>query len=279
MADDAGKNTPPTLPRITEDRAKKLLELGKEGQRWLATYRRFGSFTQSAFEPKISDSEIVVCFADVRGFTHYCKSLQQQMQDRKIQNFLKTHGSIYMDGLLRWYVAAEDIIEPATFRVLRDLMAPTTYKNLGDGLMLVWEIPRNLETSEQSILVTTIMKIVDSIEAVFYDRFRNLTPAETEAYSSEVESLDIGFGMAKGHAWRLDYGSSVDYAGSLVNLAARLQDRARPRGQVIHFDVASWFLDKRATKDGDGKILTIRGIRGYDDVKVWASKEVSEGAS
>lgn len=273
---DEQGNISGTIPPGMADSQKTAMEALEKAQVALShfeTFSRFGIFANSALPPKISDSEVLVCFADVRGFTHYCKTLQQEMQDRKIQNFLREHGKIYVEGLLRWNTLAEAITRPELFRVIREPMVPATYKNLGDGLMMVWEIPKNLQFPEESMLINSILNAVQEMERVFYEKFRDLTPAAEEAFTKEVEKLEIGFGIAKGHAWRLEYPGVVDYAGSLVNLAARLQDRARPRGRVIHTDVASWKLE-HLTSTGDGRIAEIAGIRGYTDVRVWVSNEV-----
>jgi hypothetical protein len=63
----------------------------------------FRQFVGSSFEPVITDVEIIVCFADIRGFTTYCRDLQKEMQDRKIQNFLRTYIKIFAEGLMRWF--------------------------------------------------------------------------------------------------------------------------------------------------------------------------------
>src|SRR5262245_10898452 len=55
----------------------------------------FGPFLGSSFEPSISDREIIVCFVDVRGFTGFCRRLQMEMQDLRIQHFLKAFFSIF----------------------------------------------------------------------------------------------------------------------------------------------------------------------------------------
>lgn len=70
----------------------------------LSQILEFKGFLGSSFEPSISDSEIIVCFADIRGFTTYCRNLQKEMQDRKIQNFLRTYIKIFNQGLMRWFI-------------------------------------------------------------------------------------------------------------------------------------------------------------------------------
>jgi class 3 adenylate cyclase len=132
---------------------------------------------------------------------------------------------------------------------------------LGDGMMLVWEVPSSLNLSQQSDLSDTIINIVDRFRGRFLFHFRNLDPVERDSFSEEVLKIDLGFGIAKGHAWKLDYGASIDYAGSVINLAARLQTHARPGGRVVQLEVAPWYLTRNASH-GDGRLVEIRELRG-----------------
>lgn len=154
-------------------------------------------------------------------------------------------------------------------------LVPTMYKNLGDGLMMVWEIPFDLDIQLQGNLTQHIIYLVNEIQSRFYYRFRNLNPVEIDAYSQEVTELEIGFGIAKGHAWRLDFGQSVDYAGSIINLASRLASVARPCGIVAHYDVSTWLLGEMV-KNKDGKIVSLDNIKGYEPgIKVWCDSSVN----
>ena len=114
----------------------------------LKTILSFKHFLSSGFEPTIWDAEIVVCFADVRGFTASCRKLQEQMQDRKIQNFLRDYFKIFNEGLLG--VLGNDNYDVET--EIGSQLVPTMYKNLGDGLMIVWEITPGLDNLLQGRL-------------------------------------------------------------------------------------------------------------------------------
>jgi len=239
---------------------------------------RFKQFLGSSFEPRITDAEIVVCFADVRGFTDYCRTLQKEMQDRKIQNFLRAFGRVFNEGLMKWFV---EHLDPqygkvdSDVEVIADYVVPTTYKNLGDGLMMVWEVPPHLDIVHQGILAQHIAFAVDSIAQMFYIRFRDLFPVELDAYSDAVQNLEVGFGIAKGHAWRLDYGHAVDYAGSIINLASRLEAKARPHGIVAHYDVSPWAFELLVSKK-QGAIVDLTELKGYgSSVKAWCSPGVN----
>jgi class 3 adenylate cyclase len=190
------------------------------------------------------------------------------MQDRKIQNFLAAYLKIFTQGLLTWFVKNTDEAES-----VQKHMVPSMFKNLGDGLMLTWEIPPGMDLVHLGSLTHGILELADIIASIFCNQFHYLNPAEQDAYSREVQNLLIGFGTAKGHAWRLDFGHSVDYAGSIINLASRLEAHARPHGVVATYDTSPWLFDLDA-KEKRGQLGTLKGIRGYDEVKIWVSPEV-----
>lgn len=232
----------------------------------------FKHFLSSGFEPKISDAEILVCFADVRGFTTFCRNLQRDMQDRKIQNFLRCFFRIFVEGLMEQMDQIRNEDDPEYANVVATVqrhLVPTMYKGLGDGMMLVWELPPSLDASLQGTLTHQILLLIEKIGGRFYHYFRDLSPVEMDSFSKEVTKLDIGFGVAKGHAWRLDFGSFVDYAGSIINLASRLEAESRPRGVTAQYDVSPWLFDMQVNEK-NGRILDLKDIKGYDSVvKVW----------
>ncbi|MBU1698719.1 MAG: adenylate/guanylate cyclase domain-containing protein [Candidatus Eisenbacteria bacterium] len=237
---------------------------------------KFKQFLGASFEPTISDSEIIVCFADVRGFTAYCHELQQEMQDRKIQNFLRRYITVFNEGLVAWFVKKldEKYTTPNENHLkIAEFMTPSMYKNLGDGLMIVWEIPAHLDFPAQGNLSQQIVLAIDEMCKRFYFHFRNLLPVELDCYSKRVLDLEFGVGIAKGHAWRLDYGHAIDYAGSIINLASRLEGCARPSGIVAHYDVSTWMFNQ-LVKEGMGNIVDITNLKGYTAVRAWISSSV-----
>lgn len=234
---------------------------------------KFKTFLSSAYEPEITDCEVIVCFADLRGFTSFCQSLQAEMQDRKIQNFLRTYFRIYAEGLLQ-FIENTKIKDDVDSNLVLSHMIPSMYKNLGDGMMIVWEIPRDLDLKIQGRIPQYILPYVFTVIQRFNKHFRKLDGLKTDSYSKKVESLKLGFGIAKGHAWKLNFGTSIDYAGSVVNLASRLQDFARPEGIVCQSDFSTWILEKLVDK-GQGKIGKLTKLKGYNQpVDVWLSDEV-----
>ena len=185
--------------------------------------------------------------------------------------------TIFNEGLMEYFVHNTDPtygkVDPA-IEALSKYVVPTMYKNLGDGMMIVWEIPSALGLAEQGSLAQEIISVVLHTADRFYWHFRNLSPVELDSYSDQVEKLEIGFGVTKGHAWRLDFGHSLDYAGSIINLASRLETYARPGGVIAQYDVSNWIFDQMVS-DGEGHIVDISGIRGYDSpIRSWVNSDV-----
>lgn len=262
---------------IADDLMKKRMVKARFDS--LARTLKFRQFLGASIEPRISDSEIIVCFADVRGFTSFCRELQTEMQDRKIQNFLKQYGKVFNEGLMSWYVKNIDLprAKPeVSLLKVADYVVPSMYKNLGDGMMIVWEIPPHLDPLSQGVLCQCVLAVIFEMQKRFYFHFRELSPVAVDSYGKRVVDLEIGFGVAKGHAWRLDYGHGIDYAGSVIHLASRLQDYARPRGVVSTYDVSTWAFDQLA-KNKHSKIREIDDVKGYGKVKVWSTDELPKG--
>jgi class 3 adenylate cyclase len=267
------KNKKPLI-RISEGDLKDLLDKNDSWQLAVKNHDRiirFGSFFDIAQRPKISDVEIVVCFSDIRGFTNYCHQLQKLSLDNRIQNFLKEYLSIYSYAVLQelWLLEPDgDEDLPETEARIRDLLIPTTYKNLGDGIMLVWELPSTASPKIQGRVTHHILSIIDTIYRNFTEEFTKPGKVGNDAYSKLARQLKIGFGLSRGHAWKLDFGHHLkpDYAGSVVNLAARLQDQARPEGVICEYEFSQSLLDAFVAKRG-AKILSGKKIKGLGTQK------------
>ena len=235
---------------------------------------RLGQFFDIAYPPKVTDVEVVVCFADLRGFTSYCHALQKASLDNRIQNFLKDYFSIYSLSVLEeiWRLEPDNERDgmDSTAAEIKDIVVPVTYKNLGDGVMLVWEIPPGSSKAVQGMATHSILQVVLNVYNQFVERFHELTDIDVDAYSEKVRQLRIGFGLARGHAWKLDFGHHVkpDYAGSVVNLAARLQDHARPEGIVCQYEFSQSCFEMLQKKKL-GKSSTLKTIKGIGKQKVY----------
>ena len=234
---------------------------------------------------------MVVCFSDIRGFTKYCHELQRRALDTRIQHFLTTYFGIYLEALVRTIhdlrhspISNTDRSTPAEERDVHawldevaKLLLPTSYKNLGDGVMIVWELDKASHRIVEGLTTRYILEYVQEVAELFHHMFTGLSQAETDAYSELVSKLRLGFGLARGHTLRLDFpGKSLpDYSGAVVNLAARLMNYARPQGIVAQLDFSRSLLEMKSS-DKEGRILTIREIKGMEreEIRVWSSEEV-----
>ncbi len=238
-------------------------------------------FANSGRAPVTTDVEIAVCFADLRGFTDYVHSLQKISQDNRVNSFLRDYYEIYPRAILHelWVLEPDNEKQEVTAEhaELSRLIVPTSYKNLGDGMMIVWELQKCCDARIQGLTTRIIMQAVEDLQKQFFELTAKLGPVETDSYSKLASNLRLGFGLARGHAWRLDFGRQIpyDYAGSIVNLAARLQNLARPSGIVAHLPFSESLL-RTFVRTGKGSIKQIKTIKGLGKelVDVWISNDV-----
>ncbi len=92
---------------------------------------------------------------------------------------------------------------------------------MGDGLMTNWEIPSDLDMVYQRELCRFVIQIVDNTADRFYLRFQDLADVGRAKYGNEGKELHLGIGLARGHAWRLDFRHSIECAGANIKLASR----------------------------------------------------------
>jgi len=225
--------------------------------------------------------EVAVCFADLRGFTQYVHQLQKDGQDNKVQNFLRDYFGIYPMSVLYsiWNLEPDGTEEISEIDAeLRRLLVPASYKNLGDGMMIVWELQTASTMVVQGLATRYIVRIIQEIERNFIQLTTKLGAVEIDSYSRHVSELGMGFGLARGHAWRLEFGyhSAPDYAGSIVNLAARLQGLARPSGIVAQLGFSESIFHE-SVKKKRGSIHTIASPKGFgtDSIQIWISNKVA----
>lgn len=238
-------------------------------------YRRtlfLGQFAEAGRLPSIEDVDVAVCFADLRGFTKYVDAHQSSLQDSRVHQLLGGYFQLYPKAILEAVYA----LEPekgkkitAQSEHVRNLIVPKMFKNLGDGMMLVWELQGDKQVRDA--VSAQILSVVAKMQRLFKHLVESEAKGATKPYSTAVASLRLGFGLARGRAWRLDFGTQrmVDYAGTIVNIAARLQDLARPEGVVAEIGFCDPVLQKST---GQRLSVHLRGI--VNPVSVWASNEV-----
>lgn len=258
---------PSDRPTASQRPARSSFEIVIEG------YERalfLGHFLEAGRTPSVSHVEIAVCFADLRGFTRYVDALQAKFQDSRVHELLGSYFQIYPRAILETVYLLERQ-EPSQMtamdKQIRDAIVPSMFKTLGDGMMLVWELPG--ERALQDRVSARILQVVAAIRRLFENLIEGSVKSAAKPYSDAVGELKLGFGLARGGAWRLDFGGRrpLDYAGSIVNIAARLQDLARPEGVVAEAGFCDpafsrkEFTWRRAT-------VTLKGISSSVEVRL-----------
>lgn len=187
-------------------------------------------------------ARVVATFIDIRGFSGFASSAES------------FDSALYLRSV---YSAILD-------RFFSDV---SYFKPTGDGLMIIHEAPGDSGAMKE--LVGSILH--RSLQLV--DEFPLLT--DDDLMVNFPVPQDLGVGIARGTATRLvSEGIVLDYTGRCLNLAARLMDKARPRGVV--------FSDRQTLNLIDAETLSllvrdevcIRGIAEQEPVESWLSIDV-----
>ncbi|MFL6254650.1 MAG: hypothetical protein ACJ74T_06485 [Pyrinomonadaceae bacterium] len=154
-----------------------------------------------------SYTKIVAMFLDLRGSTQWERDV--------VRGNLEYVGK-FIDELREWALSHTSVPPPSN---------PTLIKFLGDGYLLVWEV------SDDSMITKRFNTVVSSAYTM-HEKY--------PAWATELPSTwlgvprAIGIGIDFGSALRITFeNGSVDYVGSPVNNAAKMQDLARPDGGVV----------------------------------------------
>lgn len=220
----------------------------------------------------LTQVEVIACVVDVRGFTKFVQDDQADAQ-RLAPEFIREFFSIFPKAVLReaWNLEPEPHHAPTEFQVgVRNLIVPRLAKKMGDGVFLVWEVDGHVGPKVKQGLRYAILDIIGYVQESFYELIRDMA-----IRSPFLKwNMKLGVGLAAGQAWRHDYdrGGQIDYSGSPMNLASRLQDLARPQGVCVHARFEANHLLERCWA-GEGEI-TKKPVKGLDHpVHVWCSDE------
>jgi class 3 adenylate cyclase len=212
-------------------------------------------------EPVVTHRDAVVAFFDIRGFTPYVKQTEQYLVSR----FLEDYFAIYPQAVQQALKVKAGGLKGRARRVL---LEPDAFKRLGDGMMLVWEFPGDRYSREQrDAAVVAVLDITQKIRELFAELVTR------DSFGEGAKRLRLGCGITRGTASRVDYRKSgTDYVGPVVNMAARLQDKARGEGIVASYDMcAEHFQQLVHAGAGTARRLELRDIGA---VKIFASNGV-----
>lgn len=145
---------------------------------------------------------VIIAFCDIRGFSEFSSSKGRESTD--VAMLIK-----------RFYIKLLDEYFPTA-----DFVKPT-----GDGLLLIFEYSVDDLGKIADRVIRGAAKCLEEFPGRFFaaDPMINFEPPQR-----------LGFGITRGSACCLYSGKErLDYSGHLLNLAARLNDYARPQGIVI----------------------------------------------
>lgn len=150
----------------------------------------------------------------------------------------------------------------AAHREILDLFAacpPTFVKNLGDGHLLVWETSGGLDTG----LLDQVLAAARRAPGAFASFV-----AGQGALGARLPK-QVGIGIAHGETFKSD-----DYYGVTMNLAARLQNEARPEGLALSetvFDAAARRDERLREEFRRARV----GLKGLGSTVIWVKRPFS----
>lgn len=276
-----------TVPKLGPSRRDEIYE----SDEIIEEVARAGGFAIAGVAPTIRPCEVIVSYSDVRDFTKYCNDLKGRSMDRLVENFLHSFYRIFPLAVHRAQSDVDKVRKRALVKsprrkvsvddrlrttahlpAVQKLLVPATYKTLGDGMMMVWELDGAGDRITKGLTAEWICHVVDTVHEVYEHQFTAPTDVEVDAFTELAQTHCLGSGVARGNALRLDFRGQLqpDYAGPPMNLGARLANLARPSGIVIALDVERSHLQKAASRKAGGTITKLSGIKGFDNSEVEA---------
>lgn len=185
----------------------------------------------------IDDLTVLALFTDVRGFTKWAEANEVFVN-------LRQFVTGFLDILRRRFPAPEYQVKP-----------------LGDGALLVAELPESLTPREVTLLLGRTLGTVHRVEADFRRHCEDFSRRIGHA-----ADLRLGWGIVRGKVMRV----GDDWAGHNLNKCARLCKEARPFGVVIDADDFP-----RLPREARDLVPQVRRLDDVGDVSVWVTPEVA----
>lgn len=138
-------------------------------------------------------------------------------------------------------------------------------KNLGDGHLMIWETTVEPETALVKFVVDAAAAARKAFPAFVAEHLA------AQGIAGLVFPTRIGFGVATDEVSKSD-----DYYGKAVNLAARLQNMARPEGLAL-CERSFAMAGDRAAMQRRGFKCTKASLKGLGTVPVWTDRPFSWG--
>jgi len=189
-----------------------------------------GSFLDAGRSADCDNVMVVACFVDIRGFTPAWDAMAGRQTKFKLSDFLAKYHRMFLEAVLTMRSISEGIWRrrvPDLAETLLEASIPASFKRLGDGMLLVWEVP---DQRGKAVLEALYCAILDTVTCV-RGEFVRIIDDLCDDVPTEIRSLRLGVGVASGDVLRLTFGNrDTEYVGSVLNLGARLQGVARPDG-------------------------------------------------
>ena len=188
-----------------------------------------------------NDIKALIVFVDIRGFTRWSERVD--------------NATILDEFVLGWY------------KILKKNFAKTYIKHLGDGAMIIREMP---EKTTSELLKTFLSDTLEKVNKTGED-FDKFCKRLSEEEGTEI-FLSLGWGVVKGPIKKINN----DYIGADINKCSRYCEIARPFGIVIDaadFQILS-ALPKTIANNYSKQTKRLMGIDNNCDV--WVTKEIAE---
>jgi class 3 adenylate cyclase len=177
--------------------------------------------------------EVVSMFFDLRGSTRWANEIMES-DFRNVGKFI--------DDLRIWAWDHASVLPCGR---------PNIVKFLGDGFMFVWETPDAPKAGRANAIIR-----------LAYTLNINYLPWVKENDLPWDTPEGIGVGVDAGPAIRLTFeNGSDDYLGSPMNMAAKMQNLARPHGVVIQTKVWKHLEDQTRAKFPKEAVLKLGDIK------------------
>ncbi len=196
----------------------------------------------------VPHNDVIVCVIDIHRFSEVSRLIDAQ-PGGKVDDILATFFAAVNEA----FRYAESAVQSGSqwHAEIAGALRPSMVKTLGDGVMVVWEFPREIMPPDSEVgLVTLVLDFVRAVQDHFYRAWDDVIVAR---YDKEtLDKVNIRFGMSRGKAWRISgMGAEVDYVGPPVNEAFRLQDQAEPHGVIAAMTLQPHlFMERCCAKDG-----------------------------
>lgn len=201
-------------------------------------HKEFRKLLDDAFG---TSEHILAIVVDIRGFSSFC----QKNESFDVADYIR---HIYKKMIDNFFANA------------------TYYKPTGDGLLVIVACPNKNLQAFIADYVKRCLNLLSSFKDFCIDNPR-----------INFETPDkIGIGISRGSACRLSTGSkTIDYSGRVINLAARLNNLARPSGMVFDYSLGFNFLPSEIQEKFATDNIYVRGIAEVKPIAIYYTKELT----